>query len=573
VNLRHPYLTQQLIAYIGNKRALLPFFYGVFGRLAEEIPGGNGVVSFTDPFAGSGAVSRLARLMGFEVLANDWEIYSFAINSCFLGVNAGELPELFTDRGGLETVLAELAALPALPLEKCYISRHFAPQKTEDADWRRDRLFYTAENALIIDSIRERIEEMYPGTPEGERAFREKMVLLGPLLYEAATHTNTSGVFKAYHKGFGGHGRDALSRIMARIKPRAPVLVDSPRNSSVFCEDAERFLSSHSSDICYIDPPYASHQYGSNYFMLTTIALWDKPDVSGERGADGRLREKAGIRRDWVRTRSPFCSRATAAEAFRRVVQAADCRYLCASYSDEGLLSLEELADILAATGKLNIYSKEYVKYPGGKQSMSRTARNLELLLVVNRSAKPSVRAPSDHRPQVEQLLLESRFEKLLRSSFYPERIRKVFRVEGTCIVFKRGELDSIALPMRRFHRFEVSPFFIQELTNADKRSLISSLDPCRVVDKREEIDVVLDILASGLDIKERNLYLKSILKLVNGFAHRKYGEAFAETMRKLETLVENGAATDAFREGLDRVRDTAAKRFGYTLTAASGGH
>ena len=75
---------------------------------------------------------------------------------------------------------------------RAYISRHYAPRSTEKADWRTERLFYTRENALIIDAVRERIEEMYPGTPEGA-AFREKAVLIAALLYQAATHTNTSG--------------------------------------------------------------------------------------------------------------------------------------------------------------------------------------------------------------------------------------------------------------------------------------------------------------------------------------------------------------------------------------------
>ena len=30
-------------------------------------------------------------------------------------------------------------------------------------------------------------------------------------------------------------------------------------------------------DIAYLDPPYAQHQYGSNYHLLTTIARWDRP--------------------------------------------------------------------------------------------------------------------------------------------------------------------------------------------------------------------------------------------------------------------------------------------------------
>ena len=82
-----PYLSEQLIAYIGNKRALLPFLHGVFSappaRSARE--------PFLDPFAGSGAVSRLARVMGFRVAANDWEPYSFVINSCHLVLTPSDL--------------------------------------------------------------------------------------------------------------------------------------------------------------------------------------------------------------------------------------------------------------------------------------------------------------------------------------------------------------------------------------------------------------------------------------------------------------------------------------------------
>jgi adenine-specific DNA-methyltransferase len=156
--------------------------------------------------------------MGFRVGANDWEPYSYVINSCHLRLKPVDLDSLFPARGGVDAVLAELNALPPLPESEAYISRYYAPRKTEEADWKTERLFYTRENALAIDAIRERIEELHPGMPEEPASFLRKTALLAPLLYQAATHTNTSGVFKAYHKGFGGHGHDALGRIMGPIR-------------------------------------------------------------------------------------------------------------------------------------------------------------------------------------------------------------------------------------------------------------------------------------------------------------------------------------------------------------------
>ena len=81
------YLSDQLIAYIGNKRALLPFLRGVFSALPLD-PSRS---SFLDPFAGSGSVSRLARTMGFRVAANDWEPYSLVINICHLRLRPSDL--------------------------------------------------------------------------------------------------------------------------------------------------------------------------------------------------------------------------------------------------------------------------------------------------------------------------------------------------------------------------------------------------------------------------------------------------------------------------------------------------
>ncbi|MEI6915495.1 MAG: DNA adenine methylase, partial [Armatimonadota bacterium] len=64
------YLTDQLIAYIGNKRKLLGLI-----RQAIQQTGLTGGVFF-DMFAGSGSVSRLAKHVGFRVIANDWEPYN-----------------------------------------------------------------------------------------------------------------------------------------------------------------------------------------------------------------------------------------------------------------------------------------------------------------------------------------------------------------------------------------------------------------------------------------------------------------------------------------------------------------
>ncbi len=558
VDFHHPYLARQLIAYIGNKRALLPFLHEVFSALAD--PRGR-AFTFLDPFAGSGAVSRLARMMGFSVASNDWEPYAYAINCCHIALSPSEVSRLFQSRSGLDGALAELNSLPLPPAEEQYIARHYAPRKTETADWMTERLFYTTENALRLDAMRQRIEEMYPGSPEEPDARRRKATLLAPLLYEAATHTNTSGVFKACHRGFGGHGRDALKRIMAPIRLEPPVLVESSRASTVACEDAVTFLKARTADLCYLDPPYATHQYGSNYFMLNSIALWDRPPVSQERGPDGRLVHKAGIRRDWTRTRSAFCYPSSALGAMREVVGAADCRFLVVSYSDEGLIGLEELCDLLSEAGSLSVRSTTYVKYPGGKQSMERRTSNIELALVVDRRGRPSAGRTS-------RILREVGAMRLFARAFDPRRVRGAFRTEPGGIVLETGGV-SFHLPMHHHWRFApgVRPPAFSSPSEADR--FIELLASCELANVTEEIGVLVDAARAEKDAREKGRLLREILRLFNKLAHRKYAAEFAEVRQNLERFADELADPQPFRRGLSRVLVTAFKRNAYPRTAA----
>ncbi|HVO40606.1 MAG TPA: DNA adenine methylase [Spirochaetia bacterium] len=551
MDLQHPYLSTQLIAYIGNKRALLPFLHEVFARLDGA--------SFLDPFAGSGAVSRLARLMGLAVAANDWEPYTRVINTCHLCASPSDLTRLFPRRGGLAAVLEELGALPSPAIERRYIARHYAPRTTESADWRTERLFYTTENALRIDAFRWRIEDMYPGEPRDPDERLEKAVLLGPLLYQAATHTNTSGVFKACHHGFGGHGRDALTRIMAPISLTAPVVVDAAAPAVVECQDAAAFLRGRTADICYLDPPYAVHQYGSNYFMLNTIALWDLPPVSDERRADGSLRRKAGIRADWTKTRSAFCYQSTAPAALREVLQAADCRHLVVSYSDEGLIGLEELCDILSETGSLTLRSRGYVKYPGGKQSLSRKTRNLELALVVDRrAARP---AASSSTSTSADLLRDLRIARLMGRAFVPSLIRAAFPSDNAGISVPLSRGGTLALPMRHHWRFLGSgpaPGFERA---EDAERFISLLSSCEAAHVGQEIDALIGVLRSGVERRDGEELLREILRLFNKLAHRKYAREFAQVLPRLQGLGEELPYAQRFRAGLERIVTIAGRR------------
>jgi adenine-specific DNA-methyltransferase len=559
-SMKHPYLTRQLIAYIGNKRALLGFLRLVFKDLAAR----HTIRVFLDPFAGSGAVSRLARLMGYKVLANDWEFYSKVLNTCHLAVEERDAASLFVKRGGLERTIDLLNSLHDPGDGKTYIARHFAPRSTAGADYRTERLFYTRENALRIDAVRQKIEEWYPGFDLEHRSYTEKMVLLSMLIYQSATHTNTSGVFKACHKGFGGHGRDALKRIMGEIRLERPVLIDGRERAEVYSIDARDFVSGRSGDLCYLDPPYTTHQYGSNYHMLNTIALWDRPPVDQSLDSGGRLKEKAGIRKDWIRTRSHYCYRNSALPAFRELLESIDCRFIAVSYNTEGIIPFEELYKSLADRGRVDLYTSDYVKYRGGKQSLRRENYNLEFLLVVERGAHNG----RTERRRIERLLLQRRLRILYKQSFYPDRIRHRFERRDSSLLYR-----CYCIPMPFLYRFDLevesaaSNAQIEELTaSADiglLRELHDRLAACLCTDKKEEIEILLGIIRSAEDSRLRHHLIKRALWLLRKFAFRKYRTLFRETLARMRSFLrEQAMACEDYTLELNRIERRATKRF-----------
>ncbi len=385
------YCSSQLIPYLGNKRALLPRLLPVFQRLSTGLH----APLFVDAFAGSGSVSRLARAMGMRVVTNDWEPYSEALNSCWLSLRpsdldrcfGGKVNSVFEEWNGMHQE-AEGHASSYRAGGAPYMARWYAPACTDAPRLGDERLFYTAENATFLDRVRYRIDDELPAGEPGSDGDVRRRVLMAALLLEASVHTNTSGVFKAFHRGFGGHGKDALRRIMGRMRLEVPILPEL-QPATVTREDAVSLVGRYSADIMYCDPPYNQHQYGSNYHILNTLLRWDGlPRPMDGAGPDGASRI-AGIPQDWKQTRSAFCSRRQAAGAIAAVLDACDSRHLVFSWNADAHLSGDELIELLAPRGRLEVLALQYVAYRGGRQSASRSSRSREYLFTVDTTSRP----------------------------------------------------------------------------------------------------------------------------------------------------------------------------------------
>ncbi len=382
------FITDQLIPYIGNKRKLVPLIH----QAIQETGVREG--TFYDAFTGSTVVARLAKTLGLRVIANDWEPYSSVIATAYLQNNR---PPEFRALGGLENALHTLNSLE--PVRR-YIATHYCPQDDEHYDPETERMFYTQENGRRIDAIREQIASW---KSDGAIDDNEEAVLLAPLIFQSSYCSNTSGVFKGFHRGWGGATKTAWYRIRSTLTLMPPVFWDNGHENLIYRRDANDLLDEVACDIAYLDPPYNQHQYGSNYHLLNTVALWDKPPVKPRFAARTDGNGKSAIRLDWrTERKSPYCYKHSALDAFRKLVHGLKARYVLVSYSTDGIISLDDLLETLADRGGLSVVAQRYKRYRVSSQRPSPKSHNIEFIAIVD-TRKPANRA---NVRQVKQMVL-----------------------------------------------------------------------------------------------------------------------------------------------------------------------
>ncbi len=365
------YLRTQILTYIGNKRGLLPMIQRAVSDVAGEL--GKKKLSIADVFSGSGIVARALKPYASTLYANDLEEYSAILNRCYLANSTSFDRNLYNQLR--DHILSESIRNP----KPGVITETYSPKDTENPQ-KGERVFYSRENAIRIDTWRSLIETDVP--------VHMKDFFLAPLITEASIHVNTGGVFKGFYKdpatgigAFGGHAHNALNRILGEVTLEEPVLSRYDCLSRVFQLDAYDFATHIAAeegiiDIAYLDPPYNEHPYGSNYFMLNVIAQNKLPD-------NARLSRVSGIPDTW--NRSDYNYPKTALASLEKVVAHLQARYLIVSYNSEGYISFDEMIGMLQKYGKVSTAATPHIAFKASRNLQNRNLYVNEYLFVLKK--------------------------------------------------------------------------------------------------------------------------------------------------------------------------------------------
>jgi adenine-specific DNA-methyltransferase len=304
--------------YIGSKLKLSKFIKAeikaVVGETKDKV--------FCDLFAGTGVIGRAFKLDSKKVIANDIEYYSFVLNRNYIGNH---------EKLDWHKRIDELNQLEGV---EGFVYKHYC------AGSGSERQYFSDGNGKRIDAVRQRIEAW---KTSGEINENEYYYLLTSLLEHADAVANTASVYGAFLKQLKKSAQKPLW-----LKPALFDLNDAEHE--VIHGDANETIKQIEGDILYLDPPYNGRQYGCNYHMLNTIALYDDFKPAGKTG----LREYK---------RSMFCVKNKVAESFEDLVKNAKFKYIFLSYNNEGLMPPEAIKTIMDKYGSYAVIETEYQRF------------------------------------------------------------------------------------------------------------------------------------------------------------------------------------------------------------------
>ena len=364
---------KSVLNYIGSKFSLLRFLdYVIFKELSSDFKKG---MVFGDLFAGTGIVGTYFKTKNFKIISNDIQYYSYVINNKFLLVNENlsfnglhlEVKDLNIYKGK-EKIIFLLSYLNSLKCEtKGFIYNNYSKAGTIKQEFQR--MYFTNENALKIDTLRELIEKWFI---ENKISDKEYFYLLGTLIEASDKVANTASVYGAFLKEYKKSAKKSLMLEYNEIY--ISNFVHKTLN-----QDIMEVVNSEFFDVVYLDPPYNTRQYCSNYHLLETIARYDSPKLSGKTGL-----------REYQFQKSKFCSKSLVYKEFEQLIKNLKTRFIFLSYNSDGLLNKNEVFEILSKRGKVKLYALKYRRFKADNKSNRNYKNSIleEYLYVVDSSIK-----------------------------------------------------------------------------------------------------------------------------------------------------------------------------------------
>lgn len=306
----------------------MPYILNLIDKKTENVE------SVSDLFSGSGIVTRTLKKNGFKTISNDLMYFSYVILRGTVSLNYKPTFKKLNISNPIEYLNKLESKNMKIASEKLFIYNNYSPKG--------QRMYFTEKNAIKIDLIRNEIEIWKTSSKITED---EYYYLLACLLESVPYISNITGVYGAYLKHWD-------KRALNELELKELEIENNSYKNLVYNEDANVLTKEIECDLAYYDPPYNQRQYLPNYHILETIARYDAPIIKGVTGL-----------RDYKKQKSKYCSKATVLKTFESLIKNTKSKYIIISYNTEGILSHDEICDILSRYGKAHTLYVQHIEY------------------------------------------------------------------------------------------------------------------------------------------------------------------------------------------------------------------
>ena len=327
------------ISYIGSKRKIAGRIWELIAERWDDM----GNFTLVDAFYGAGNITRILGGNFRDVVLNDMETYSYLV-ACAMYSPALQLPESIEPIDG-------------------YVTQSYSPAGKDG------RMFFTKENAMLIDGYREWLKKQPPS--------QQRDAAVGTLICSLDKVANTTSVYGAYLKFFKKEAEKKMA-ITSYAQSNLSGKVSFKRGDAVAaCLDAtdDSFL--------YLDPPYTGVAYSNNFFVLNVIGNIDSdPELYGVTG-----RPTGMFKSNWN-------NRERALGELCKILKDTPARRVGLSYSTDGLMPVNRIMEAFEGLDwdvtLHRIPQKRYSTHPPGTV-VTNTKILEELFFLAERKKKTTI--------------------------------------------------------------------------------------------------------------------------------------------------------------------------------------
>ena len=294
-------------------------------------------ISFCDIFSGTTNVARFFK-KDFSIISNDLLHFSFVLQKAtiennvtpiFSNLKKNKINDPLKFLNEFEPKIDDLKSKP-------FIFDNYTPNH------KHDRSYFSKENALKIDFIRQQINDWKNDKLIEEH---EYFYLIACLIEAVPFISNIAGTYGAYLKHWD-------KRAFKKIELKPLEIVNNKKENISYNKEANILINEIKGDILYIDPPYNARQYLPNYHVLETISKYDNPNIYGKTGL-----------RPYDEVKSKYCVKGKVLDEFSKLIKNANFKHIIVSYSSEGLMSEVEIKNVLIENGTKSTYKLKKIPY------------------------------------------------------------------------------------------------------------------------------------------------------------------------------------------------------------------